>query len=249
MRYRRQRPYCTHNLDPIGKHAANMQPLPRAAKLKTPVNQKQLTAFKEAFGIETDSLTVMLNAELDQVLQQVYRLQEHEPSCKGLMDSLADQGINSQTTEALSEKLQQILVQANPIAQTTCDYTKAGQSDYMKYPKRTASRKNKALTEYRTALNHAIQQHDSCTRNDVHDWHQQIRVRTEESRKNLNCEYQQRLPQPPQTTDTATWTHWKENCKRQQQKEKSDAAKLRDQDRQSSLSKAKRRLQTQYLRQ
>ena len=75
----------------------------------------------------------------------------YKPSCQGLIDGLADQGIKSQTTEALSENLQQILLHAVPIAQSTCDYTKAGQSDYMKYPKRIASRKNKALTEYRTA--------------------------------------------------------------------------------------------------
>lgn len=74
-----------------------MQLLPSAVKLKTPVNQKQLTAFKEAFGMETDSITVMLNADLDHVLQQINMLQEREPSRKGLVYCLADQGINSQT--------------------------------------------------------------------------------------------------------------------------------------------------------
>lgn len=191
----------------------------------------------------------MLNAGLDHVLQQSNMLQEHEPSCKGLIDCLADQGINSQTTEALSEKLQQILLQAVPIAQTTCNYTKAGHSNYTKYPKRTASRKNMALAEYRTAINHALQQYNSCKRNDVHDWHQKVRLSTEESRKKLNCEYQQHFPQPPQTTDATIWADWQEKCKKQQQKAKSDAAKLRDQDRQSSLSNARRRLQTQYLTQ
>ena len=176
-------------------------------------------------------------------------LQEHEPSCKGLIDCLADHGINSHTTEALSEKLQQILLQAVPIAQSTCDYTKAGQPNYTKYPKRTASRKNMALAKYRTAINHALQQYNSCTRNDIHDWHQQVRLSTEESRNKLNSDYQQRFPQLPQTTDTAVWADWQEKCKKQQQKAKSDAVKLRDQDKQSSLSKAKRRLQTQYLTQ
>lgn len=41
------------------KPGPDMQPLPRAAKLKTPVNHKQLAAFTEAFEIETDPLTVM----------------------------------------------------------------------------------------------------------------------------------------------------------------------------------------------
>jgi len=86
------------------KPGPDIQPLSRPAKLKTPVNQKQLAAFKEAFGIETDPLTVMLNRELDDVIQQINMLQDREPSCKGLIDSLVDQGINPQTTEALSEK-------------------------------------------------------------------------------------------------------------------------------------------------
>jgi len=119
----------------------------------------------------------------------------------------------------------------------------------MKYPKRTASRKNMAINAYRTALNHAIQQYNSCSRNNLPDWQQQIRLSTEENKTKLNCEYQQHFPQPPQTTDTAAWAQWKDGCKRQQQKAKDDAAKLRDQDKQSSLSKAKRRLQTQYLTQ
>lgn len=40
--------------------------------------------------------------------------------------------------------MQQILLQAVPIVQTTCDYTKAGQSNYIRYPKRVSCNPKKS---------------------------------------------------------------------------------------------------------
>lgn len=187
----------THML--LLKPGPGMKPLPRPRKLKTPVAQQQLAAFKEAFANETDAQVHALNTDLDCILQEIEVQQRHETANSTVRSLLANKGINDCTVEDLGAKLQQILSQAVPVAQTTCDYTQESQMDHKRFPQRTIGRKKIAIAAYRTALNNALQQYDNVKHEDVQMWQKQLRTDILQSNTALPTIYQGQFPLCPAT--------------------------------------------------
>ena len=147
------------------KPGPDPEPLPRAPKLKTPVQQEHLQKYKTEFRLRMATQMQELNEELDSALHTAELYVDHSDLNKSLRASLAAGQIHAEQIERLSQSLQEILDQAIPISMETMTYT-SGDSQRHRCRSRTVHRKLQILAKTRKVLHKAIKLHNEpLTRN------------------------------------------------------------------------------------
>lgn len=119
--------------------------LPREARLKTPVPQADLDAFKREFAQETAVETAHLNKVLDDLPEGAYAIEETLEPEQNLKAVLANYHVNAETVEKLATDLSNLLDRIMPAAKKTLVFTKAGIANCYRHRSRCTSRRLKGL--------------------------------------------------------------------------------------------------------
>ena len=118
-------------------------PLPREARLKTPVPQADLDAFKQELEQETAIETARLNKALDETLNLAYLIEEAMEPAQHRKSALAEHHIDADTIKHFATDLSELLSQLMPAAKRTLAFTNPGMPNGHRHRSRCTNRRLK----------------------------------------------------------------------------------------------------------
>lgn len=197
-------------------------PLPREARLKTPVPQADLDAFKQEFEQETAVETAHLNKMLDDTLDVAYLVGETLEPEQNLKTVLAENHINAGTVEGFASDLSELLTQIMPASKKTLAFTKSGTPTGYRHRSRCTNRRLKGLSKLRTTIHRTLMRYrDTCKGKPSSYTAMRNFVSTQ--LKALPQQHQDCFPLIQSSHEPQEWQKWAEACSqahRQAQKTK-----------------------------
>ena len=127
-------------------------PLPREARLRTPIPQADLTAFKQELEQATSVETAQLTERMDVLLELAHEVELSLNPDKSLKTALAKEGLNAEIIEDLAADLQEQMEKILPAAKATMAFTEPGKATGYRYRSRCTDRRVKGLAKLRKAL-------------------------------------------------------------------------------------------------
>ena len=220
-------------------------PLPREARMKTPVAQQDLDRFKEEHELVTAESTVNLINGLDETLELAFDIQRMTEPRQSVKDALAAEGIGAETVERYDTELQQIMKYNLAVAEETPPFTQAGALNKYRCRTRCTNRKLEALAHLRQALHETIRENRDCKPRDEETC-QHMQNFAEDKIDALLLSQRVGFPKPPADTEKNSWKEWEQECGKARKTAQKTKQKKTKKLKQESSNAVRQRIQKQY---